>query len=430
MKNVLIIFSLIVSIALCQSGCTQSHDGRDKGPITMNVSFILRYEEAQYAIREITKKFEEENPGIKVALHFGRRDEQYTRILSEARSQGQPDGLDVVSLDSIWITELASKKLVVPIDAYVTPRILEDIHPSIKEVFTAEGKIWAMPFRCYFQLLYYNSSILHQAGFNDPPGTIEEWEEQMEVIKEKKIVTYPLIDSWAEKECLVCEYAWMTGAYGGNLFNNKEWPIFNRGAGLKALETMVRWSDRGLVNPLSLASTEETTENPFLQGNAAFTTDWNTQYRFMIDPKYSRIYKNARVSLIPVSKEIYGKNVVNSSTVSGFQGLGITRHSRHPAQAWKYIQKLTAPENSIYFKGGFPIWLSVQNSERWKSIDPLCEIEKQQLQSLHHRPMLRVYDHTSRILQKYLHSALEQKLPPRQALDKATQEITKSRLPF
>jgi multiple sugar transport system substrate-binding protein len=400
------------------------------GPDILNVSFNVRYEQAQYILKALSEEFERENPPIKVNLSFVRREEQYYRILSAAKSSRSPDQLDVICIDSIWIAELASDKCILPIEPYLTPEALNDIHNIMKENLTYRGKLMAMPFRCYFQILFYNADLLKKAGFSDPPVTIEDWERQMEALKGAGIVEYPLIDSWSQQECLMCEYVWMTGAYGGTLFDQKGWPIFNRGPGLQALETMVRWARKGLVNPLSLAAVEQTTESTFLQGHAAYTTDWITQTVFMNNQRFSRVYKDARMALIPVSESIRKRDGIVSSSVSGFQGLGIMRQSRHPALAWKFIQKIAAPESSYRFGEAMPIWRSVQNSERWKSRDPMSELKRRQLQSVHHRPMLRDYDRTSRILQKYLHLAIEQKLSPRESLDKAVQEITQSKLPF
>jgi multiple sugar transport system substrate-binding protein len=427
MRTPACLFIILLLIAFNQPGCKQLNRVDSTRPVVINASFNVRYEEGQYALQALTRDFERENPSVRVNLNFVRREEQYTSILSGSRTT---ESLDVACIDSIWIAELASKKLILPINAFMSPASLNDIHPAIRENLTWRGKLWAMPFRCYFQVLYYNAGLLQKGGFSKPPGTLEEWERQMEVLKEHRIVNFPLIDAWSQQECVVCDYVWMTGAYGGALFDGKGWPNFNRGPGLQALETMVRWVKRGLVHSLSLASVEQTTENTFLQGHAAYTTDWITQTEFINNPKYSRVSNDAKVALIPVSESIYRKGAINSSSVSGFQGIGIMRQSRHPALAWSYIRKIASPENCRYFKEAFPIWLSVQNSNEWKSIDPLCELKQLELSSVHHRPALKNYDYTSRVLQKYLHLSLEQKLSPQEAMDKAVQEITQSKLPF
>ncbi len=103
-------------------------------------------------------------------------------------------------------------------------------------------------------------------------GTIEEMEAQMRALKKSGIVKYPMIASWNQKEGLICEYVWMVGAYGGELFDSAGEPVFHRGpGGVTALETMVRWVQDGLVNPpLSLTADELLVKDVFISGKAAF----------------------------------------------------------------------------------------------------------------------------------------------------------------
>ena len=56
-------------------------------------------------------------------------------------------------------------------------------------------------------------------------------------------------------------------------------------------------------------------------------------------------------------------------------------------------------------------------------MDPVMDIKAKQIANVHHRPRVPVYTETSSILQKYIHTALEMKMTPKEALDKAKAEI-------
>ena len=402
---------------------------RSNLPVKLNVAINIRYENDQYPIDKLTREFEKENPGIEVRLHFTRREAQNRYIISHKETESN-EPLDVACVDSIWIAELASRHILLPLNGLISRESLNDIHPQVKELLTYRGKLSAMPFRTHFQLLFYNSKMLRDAGFNNPPKTIEEWENQMETMKTAGIVKYPLIDALSQAECIVCEFVWLTGAYGGSLFDRKGQPVFNKGAGLEALKTLVRWVKKEYINPSSMASLPENTESTFLNGNAAFTTDWLTQINVIYDPEFSRVCKEAKVALIPVSEKIYRAGSINSSSVSGYQGLGIIRSTRHPREAWNYIQKLTSPESSKNFPDNYSSWKSVQESKEMKTADSLWDLKKLEFGCLYNRPVTTDYEKISQILQKYLKLALEEKKTPQQALDQALQEINKTRSPF
>ena len=72
-----------------------------------------------------------------------------------------------------------------------------------------------------------------------------------------------------------------------------------------------------------------------------------------------------------------------------------------------------------------PVWTSVATSGYASQMDPVMDIKAKQIANVHHRPRVPVYTETSSILQKYIHQALQMKMSPKDALDKAKAEIEK-----
>lgn len=387
---------------------------------TLNVLYMAQAGYQPEEVRQMADVFEE-IAGVEVNITFVKYDEMHDKIVTSA---AVPKGTyDVVLEDLIWTAEFAEYGFVEPIDDRVNERILDDIPKAILDAFRYDGKLWAMPYLANFQLFFYNEDMIKEAGFAGPPKTLEEMVEQMKVMKEKGIVEYPWVDSWNQKEGLVCEYVWLTGAFGGDTFDEDGNPIFNKGAGLKALKFMKMLLDEGLANPQSLTLNESMTKDVFIAGDAAFTTNWTFQYGAMKDPEQSQVVESGKMGLIPVAEDVLGKYQYDTASVSGFQGAAIMANSSKKDLAWKYIRFITSPVVQRGYLVEMPVWKSVQNSAYAQSNFPTIKVKSKEIASVHHRPRVPNYQEVSSILQRYIHQTLEGKYEPKEALDKAVEEI-------
>lgn len=386
--------------------------------------------------------------GIRVNIDYVPYEEQYEKIQELALTY------DVLSLDQIWLADMVEKGILLPLDLNFSRKMRDDLLPTVLNAFRYQQQIWAMPFLINYQLLFYNAAMLEKAGFT-LPTTLEDMLDQMIVLKEKGIVKYPWTDAWRQGENLLCEYVWLTGAFGGNLFDKDDRPIFDEGPGVKALEFMVTLIKEQLAHPNILTNDDIAAKNDFLSGEAAFTTNWaflegllrfsqatatsaapvavtSTTTRAMPAATTSTIVSTTiggaaggvipfrgAVGLIPVAKTITNK----SASVSAFQGLAITAKSEYQEAAWKWIAFLTSPLVQRAFLHEIPIWTSVQTAEDTLMFDPLMPLKRTQLENVHHRPKLSKYPEISKILQQALSQALQGQVLPADALKSAKVEI-------
>lgn len=409
-KAILIALCMVVLVAACSLGVSAKE--------TLNVIYMAQAGYQPDDIRDMADLFEFLTD-TKVNITFVKYDEQHEKIVASAVAPVAT--YDVILLDLIWTAEFASKKMVVPLDDKITPEMRKDIAPAIMDAFVFDGKTWAMPFLANFQLFFYNADMIKKAGFDGPPKTLEEMVEQMRVMKAKNIVKYPWTDSWNQKEGLVCEYVWLTGAFGGDTFDANGKPIFNEGPGVKALEFMVSLLKEGLANPKCLTNDETAAKDDFISGNAAFTTNWTFQYALMNDPAVSKVVGAGEMGLIPVSRIVADKK--KTASVSGFQGAAIMANSRKKDLAWKYVKFITSPLVQRSYLQEMPVWTSVQKSAYANMMDKTMAVKSEQIAAVHHRPKVPPYPEVSSILQRYIHLALQMKMEPKAALDKAAEEI-------
>lgn len=417
----LILFILPMGLPAVLSACAVAAAASGgSGGDGLNVIYMAQAgyqpEQFQQMTREFVSRY-----GIEVVANIVRYDEEYQKIVTSATSTVAT--YDVVLVDLIWVAEFAEKNYLVPLGKSLLSQLELDVSPAIRRAFEYKGRIWAMPFLANIHFLFYNHDMLRLAGFCDPPKTIEEMETQMRAIKSRGITKYPFMASWNQKEGLICEYVWLVGAYGGELFGPDGMVLFNRGPGVEALETMVRWVRDGLANPLSLTADELLVRDVFTNGKAAFAPNWTFLGSIMNDPSVSKVAGKSSISLLPVSVGTRNRTGQISSSVSGFQGLAVMANSLHKQEAWQYVEFMTSPNMQKRFLQEVPIWTSLQVSPQLRQRDPLLAFKAEQMNWLHHRPKLARYHEVSAILQRSIHSALEGNAQPQQALDTAAERI-------
>lgn len=365
-------------------------------------------------MRTIVKEFEEKT-NSKVKITYAPYEDMHKNILKSAVSKTPI--YDVVLEDLIWTAEFAEKGYVMSIDDRLTKEMNSDISSAILDAFRYNDKLWAMPFVVNFQVFFYNDEILKKAGIENYPTTIEEMTKQMKIIKEKKLVEYPWSDSWNEAEGLVCEYVWLTAAFGGDTFDKNSKAIFNEGGGLKALEYMKMLLDEGLANPKSLDMNEDMTRDSFVKGETVFNSNWPYQYVKMQENKIGKM------ATLPVSESV--KDKYDTVTVSGYQGIAIMNNSKNKDLAWEYVKFVTSPEIQKRNTNELPIWNTLLKGEEIKNNIDNIDTRAKALSHSHHRPRVPEYTKISKIMQFYIHKALKGELEPKDALDKAVAEINK-----
>lgn len=350
--------------------------------------------------------------GIEMVIDYVAYAEQY-QVLQESIAD-----YDVVSLDQVWLTDLAAKNLLAPLGGYQTRAIRDDIAPEVLKAFRVQKELLAFPSLLNFQLFFYNQAMLEEAGFNAAPKTLEELLEQMTALKEQGIVQYPWTDAWRPGEGLLCDYVWLTAAFGGRLFERNGEPSFDTGAGLKALEFMRLLIDKQLANPDILLNDELTVKDQFLAREAAFTSNWVFMQGF-IERAGSDVQNEGKLALLPVAEG----NSKKSVSVSAFQGIGITATATNKDLAWQWIKFFTSPLVQRAYLYEMPIWTSLQNSDDAQLFLADLNIKQAQLKSVQHRPMLENYPQISKILQRHIYSTLEGSVLPAEALQQAKTEI-------
>jgi multiple sugar transport system substrate-binding protein len=380
---------------------------------TLNALFMAQAAYSEQNVRDMTADFMKANPDIKVNLEFvpyeGLRDKTLL-------SQGAGGGYDVVLFDVIWPAEYATNNVLIDVTDRITADMKSDIMPGAWTTVDYNGKAYGMPWILDTKYLFYNTEMLKKAGIAAPPKTWDELLAQAKTIKDKGIVEFPIVWSWAQAEAVICDYTMLLASYGGNFLTDDGKPAFQSGGGVQALDYMVKSIEDGVTNPNSKEYLEEDVRRVFSSGQAAFALNWTYMYNLANDPKESKIAGN--VGVVP-GPGISGK--LDASAVNGSMGLGITAASKHPDEAWKYIISMTSLDTQKkYAQLSLPIWSSwYDKPDVSKDQEQLIAAAKVGLAAMYPRPTTPKYQELSTAIQQAIQSALLKSAKPEAALTDA-----------
>jgi multiple sugar transport system substrate-binding protein len=391
------------------NACTSDGGGESSGT-TLNALFMQQAAYSTDDVQNMTSMFEKANPNISVRPTFVAYEALHDKIVTAA-----PAGTyDVVLIDVIWPPEFATKHEVVDVTGRFPPSWQSEIFPGALQTGEYQGKFYGVPWILDTKYFFYNKDMLQKAGFDSAPGTWDDVISAAKAVKSKAGVQYPLIWSWAQAEAVICDYAQLLGAFGGQFLDDSGAPAFNSGGGLQALEFMKRSIDDGVTNPASTESLETDVVEIVSQGQAAMALNWTFMFALANDPSQSKVAGQIGVAQTPSGS-------AGAPGCNGSMALCIASGSKHPEEAWKYIEFITSQKVQDQFaKLSLPIWKSsYEEPEVVSTLPEVVAVAKTQLNDMILRPQVPAYNEASAALQLEIQNALTGAKQPQQALDDA-----------
>jgi multiple sugar transport system substrate-binding protein len=391
------------------------------------VVHVLTMDQAAMSVdqmNEVAKEFMAANPDIKVEMTYVPYEQVHDKFVTGAATN--PPTYDVVMTDVVWYDEFIKKGYLADTTALVTDDMKQNIFPAAWNVVTRNGKSYGMPWLLDTKYLYYNMDILKQAGFDNPPKTWEELLTQAQAIKDKGLVEFPIVWSWAQAEAAICDFTALLYGNGGKFLDENGKPAFNNEQGVAALEWMKKTIDDGLTNPASPSYLEGDVLNTFNQGKAAFGLNWLFMFDSAnFDTANSQVTGKVGITNIPVFASLGGNPP--SASVDGSSGFSITATSPNVEAAWKYVVFLTNLDTQMkYSSNQLPIWKTAYEGANLETLKAASRSNPttvpafaDQFQYAVLRPNIAYYQEGSTALQLALQEALTGQKSPKEALDAA-----------
>jgi multiple sugar transport system substrate-binding protein len=264
---------------------------------------------------------------------------------------------DVVLIDIVWLGEFASAGWVAPLapfhgnPAIADPDLdLDDFFPILLASLGSWNKqLYGLPFDSYSGLLYYNACMLKAAGFGRPPAT---WQELKDVygpaLTKGDQYAFALQSHWGETQSCdsFMRFVW---PFGGSLLTDDFQPALSSKGSLDGLgfrQALMRYMPPDIVD-----WEHEAAVQALADGRVAMITEWSGWYKWLADPKTSKISNCLGVAVEPAGPA--GRR----PALGGFS-LGINAQSSRDKQAaaWLFIQWITSKHKARDFiqAGGLP----------------------------------------------------------------------------
>jgi multiple sugar transport system substrate-binding protein len=326
------------------------------------------------------------NPGITVRVQqtpddATQRHQLYVQWLN-ARV-GKPD---ILQLDVIWTAEFAAAGWILPLDSF-SPDV-SDFFPATIDASSWRERLYAIPWFVDVGMLYWRTDLRPA-----PPQRIDD-------------IRDTFVWQGARYEGLVTVFLEFLGAHGGSIMTDDGLVIVNSNAGVRALSDMRRQIVQGIAPREVLTWHEEECRFAFQNGRALYMRNWPYAVQAMNGPD-SKVAGKFAIAPMPAAPGGH------RTAALGGAPLAINAWSEHPAEAFRLIEYLTAPEQMkerLEVVGQYPPRRSMYDD----SSDIRAVIE-----AAMPRPVTPVYAELSDHLQVALHRALTGETTPQRALNEA-----------
>jgi multiple sugar transport system substrate-binding protein len=272
--------------------------------------------------------FMKRNPDIAVELDGAPSSEYNAKAALMLRS-GAP--VDVLYVRDATLSQWVENNWLHPIDACPgVDAAKKDMLALARQSQSYKGKLYGLTYFTGFLPIIVNKKMMRDAGFNEPPRTMQGWLEQARAVKQKGIAEYPMV--WPVKPFgWGAMYVWaaMTAARGGKLMDDK---LEITPVGMETLRWWRQTFDEKLSNPANIEWNNGDAANVFSDGKAYM--QWTLH-----------IYAGNQFANHPEKSKVRGQAMLvdppDTGTAVGFAAsYGIAAASKHKDAACKLVTYL------------------------------------------------------------------------------------------
>ncbi|MCC5621416.1 ABC transporter substrate-binding protein [Nostoc sp. CHAB 5715] len=385
-------------------------------PVTLNL--LMTAPDAEPWRQGLIRDFEAENPGIRINLVEG---PNATNLLEDLYTSSFILGespYDLINMDVIWTSKFAAAGWLLPLDDRISKQELGAFSSQDVEGGRYQNKLYRIPVRSDVGMLYYREDLIQQAGLKSPE-TFDDLIRISQVLQKKKEVNWGYVWQGRQYEGLVAMFAEVLDGFGGFWVNPDTLEVgLDRPETLQAIEFLRSTIREGISPPGVTTYQEEDTRRLFQSGQVAFLRSWPYAWP-LAQAENSPI--RGKIAIKPM---VHAPGQTGAGSLGGW-GLGISKTSRHPEEAWKAIQYFTSREaqRRFIFSAGYvpsrrDLFTDPEIVAKYPHYPQLLEVVDNAVL----RPPIAQYAQTSDILQRYLSAALSGRINSERAMQAAAAE--------
>jgi multiple sugar transport system substrate-binding protein len=385
---------------------------------TVTLNMLITAPDAQPWRQGLIKDFEADNPGIRLNLVEG---PNATNLLEDLYTSSFILGespYDLINMDVIWTPKFAAAGWLLPLDDRISKEELAAFSSKDVEGGRYQDKLYRIPMRSDVGMLYYREDLIKEAGLK-PPETFADLMRISQTLQKKDEVNWGYVWQGRQYEGLVAMFIEVLDGFGGYWVNPDTLEVgLDRPETLKAIEFLRNTVSQRVSPPGVTTYQEEDTRRLFQSGQVAFLRSW--PYAWPL----AQAENSAIRGKIAIQPMVHAPGQTGAACLGGW-GLGISKTSRHPEEAWKAIQYFTSREAQRRFiltAGYVPsrreLFTDPEIVAKYPHYPQLLEVVDNAVL----RPPIAQYAQTSDILQRYLSAALSGRMNPEKAMQAAAAE--------
>jgi multiple sugar transport system substrate-binding protein len=328
--------SILVTLSLIFLTASHLRGGQSK-----TITFLTWKPNQPDVWEQLIERFHREHPEIRIQVQMGPHSSTEYHAIVTQRLRNKDASVDVFFMDVIWPPEFASAGWAMDLTSRFSKEEQRQFLPSTIAANTYGDRIWGIPLFVDAGLFYYRQDLLKEYGF-EPPQSWKEMLSQGHAIlqAEDEPGLHIYSGQFKQYEGLVCgmlEFIWSCG--GAVLDPTTRGVLLAEAPSIKAI-TFVRDRIIGRAAPRGVANYEEPESlELFIQGRAVFHRNWPYAWVVSNNPDKSKVAGKIGVGPLPA---FAGHS--SASALGGWQ-FGISRWSRHPNEAWKFVTFMTSQDS-------------------------------------------------------------------------------------
>lgn len=215
-KALYALFVAVFALALVLPVMATGGQEQEEGEVVLNFpTFWVGQDSKSAGIEMLVNEFNEENEGeYRVVIEPNPDVDGYRDKLNTQLATGAAPDLFILSLDPTTIQYYESDILFDFTDE-ITGEWRERFQESYLTESTADGRLKTVPYEIGITPIWYNTSLLSEAGVDDIPGTIDEFWDMADSLKANDITPTSQMTGGANAWTSMLWYSHIVGSLGG-----------------------------------------------------------------------------------------------------------------------------------------------------------------------------------------------------------------------
>jgi len=341
--------TLLAALLLLGTACTPGGNTDEVAPAGGDASGTVEFwhfftDREATAIEDAVARFEDEHPDIDVNITAGQDDAKMLQAISSGK------GPDVgLSYSTDIVGKFCSSNAWRDLAPYVERDgvDLDQLPDTVRSYTEYQGKRCAMPFLADVYGLYYNKTLLAQAGYTEPPKTMTELADMAKKLTKRapdgtiEVAGFvPLLNFYEHVPSHVApswDARWLTGDERSAIGGDADWQAM-----LKWHKDLVDWYGYDNLQKFTAGLGDEwSADNAFHLGKVAIAVDGEYRLAFLRDQAPDLKFGTAPVPVPDDATDRYGAGFVTGNIA------GISANSKNPEASWALVRYLTTDTEAI-----------------------------------------------------------------------------------